>query len=265
LGKSSDKAAAWATSGKTYTVEIDAGAFSDTLTTKVLANSNAKTSFSFTVNADVAGPTIKSGLPTSPSSPTEKKVFITFNEVIQNNGNLNAVAIKNWDFLGTNAAPALLMSGTKQNGQRQTVTLTFDTAVQAGSGSISLWRYTDTSDDAVSVTTSSVAFAGSNVIFKPSTTIADATSYYIKAPAATIANAEKKATTMAAELNTKGTVLFTGPVTANYSYTEVWGPSGIYDVEFYGYYIASTSVDDHGGLRMHKCKRSYSRHHPVHE
>jgi hypothetical protein len=144
---------------------------------------------------------------------------------------LNAVAIKNWDFLGADTAPSLLMSGTTQNGQRQTVTLTFDTAVQAGSGSISLWRYTDTSDNSASVTTSSLAFAGSNVIFKPSTTIADATSYYIKAAAGAITNAEKAATTLAAELNTKGTVLFTGPMSANYSYTEVWGPSGIYDVE----------------------------------
>ena len=158
------------------------------------------------------------------------KVFVTFNEVIKNNGNLNTVAIKNWDFLGASTAPSLLMSGTKQNGQRQTVTLTFDTAVQAGSGSISMFKYTDTSDNSASVTTSSVAFAGSNVIFKPSTTIADSTSYYVKSAAGAITNAEST-TTMAAELNTKGTVLFTGPMTANYSYTEVWGPSGIYDVE----------------------------------
>jgi hypothetical protein len=127
LGKSSSVAAAWATSGKTYTVEIDAGAFTDSGTTKVLANSLAKTSYTFTVNADVTGPTVKSGTPTSPSSSTEQKVFVTFNEVIQNNA--AAVSIKNWDFLGTNAAPSLLMSGTKQNGQRQTVTLTFDSAV----------------------------------------------------------------------------------------------------------------------------------------
>merc|ERR1719158_1908409 len=209
LGKSSSKAAAWATSGKTYAVEIDAGAFSDTPTTKVLAKGNAQTSFSFTVDADVAGPTVKSATPTSPSSPQEDKVFVTFNEVIQN-GESNKVAIKNWDFLGANTAPSLLMSGTKQNGQRQTVTLTFDTAVQAGTGMISMFKYTDTSDSTASVTTSSVAFAGSNVIFKPSTTIADSTSYYVKAAAGAIVNAEKAATTMADELNTKGTVLFTG-------------------------------------------------------
>jgi hypothetical protein len=94
-----------------------------------------------------------------------------------------------------------------------------------------MFKYTDTSDSATSVTTSSVAFAGANVIFKPSTTIADSTSYYVKAAVGAITNAEKAASTMANELNTKGTVLFTGPMTANYSYTEVWGPSGIYDVE----------------------------------
>ena len=36
--------------------------------------------------------------------------------------------------------------------------------------------------------------------------MADATSYYIKAAAGAITNAEKAATTLAAELNTKGTV-----------------------------------------------------------
>merc|ERR1719160_1014659 len=124
----------------------------------------------FTVDADVAGPIISSGTPTTDSAsslPTEKSVFITFNEVIQNNGNLNKAAIKNWDFMGTNAVPGLISDGTVQNGQRQTITLKFDTAVQAGTGSLYTYKFSNSGPESVAITGTSVAFAGANVIFKP--------------------------------------------------------------------------------------------------
>ena len=52
-----NQAAAWATAGRTYTVTLPDGSFSDTKTTGVNMNALDKFSWTFGVSADVAGPT----------------------------------------------------------------------------------------------------------------------------------------------------------------------------------------------------------------
>jgi hypothetical protein len=231
LGKSSNKAASWATAGKTYSIEIEQGAFSDSLTTGALENVADEFSFTFTADADATGPTVKNGSPAKDFigiSPAQSSVFLEFNEGVQ--ANRNDFDIKSWEFTGT-AAPVLMSEGAIQNGQRQTITLTFDTAVQASTGSIEV-RDVDTNSllgDALTMVSSAVVFAGSNVIFRPSTHMTDDGSYYVKTTHAEgIRNTASPTSSMTAPLNTKNVITFEGPMTVNF--TDYPGLSGGYDV-----------------------------------
>jgi hypothetical protein len=160
----------------TYTVEIEAGAFSDSLTTGTLENTVDAASFSFSVHADETGPTVQpSGSPTKDFvgiSPASSNVVLAVNEVVQ--ARANDFSIRAWDYVGA-AAPDFIGSGEVANGQRQTIVLSFDAVVQSGSDNFEV-RTTDTDallGSAVKVDSSSVMFAGSKVIFQPSTIMAD--------------------------------------------------------------------------------------------
>ena len=92
-------AAAWATAGRNYVVEIEEGAFSDAATTgSALANPMDAASFMFSIYADAVGPIISSGVPArgaSSVSPTLDRVFLTFNEDVQPGD--NQISIRCWD------------------------------------------------------------------------------------------------------------------------------------------------------------------------
>lgn len=178
--------AAWATSYATFTVEIEPGAFTDELTTGSDFNSVDNTTFTFRAATDNEGPKIASGSPPMGAAGLEinmNKVFLTFNEVVEKGSDGDGLAIKSWNYFG-NAVPQKLQHLRKvSNNARQIITLTFDTAIQAGAGA---FRILTTSDDSAlgsSVASSDSLYAGSNVIIKPTVGLAAGTSYYVRSTA----------------------------------------------------------------------------------
>jgi methionine-rich copper-binding protein CopC len=228
-GKTSGKATPWATPGVAYTVEVESGAFSDAVTTgEVQANPSESFSFVFGIYAGAAAPSVAGGVPSKDSTGValdSSKVHLSFNSNIVG-GNQN-VAIKSWEH--SSGAPVLTSNGDYPNGQRQTIVLTFDKVVQAGSGSLQLWDQKTTSQfgDGVAVANSEVVFAGSHVIFQLTTVLADSSTYYVKSTTGeSIKNQD--ATAMSVPLDTIGKATYSGPMTVNF--TQNAGMVGGYDV-----------------------------------
>jgi hypothetical protein len=211
LGKTTSVATAWVTAGKTYTLEIPAGAFTDSLTTGVNRNLMAAYTKQIHVSADASGPSI---VPTSTitygpgvtgtamtSTATVSKdattVMLAFNENVQAGPTTggNSFAIKYHPYsvvqpvlnqyqMDSTAAGATTNDNafptTYQNNVKQAISLIFDAKVQAGSGGVTVWK-DDTTDATLgsAVTSASSAFVGNKMIFRPSADMTDSANYYV--------------------------------------------------------------------------------------
>jgi hypothetical protein len=123
------------------------------------------------------------------------------------------MAIKSFDYSAR--APAFLppTAGTVKNDKYAAVALSFDQKVQAGSGSLELWKVAATDAKAgASVSVADAVFAGSKVLFTASVDLTNSNSYYIVSSAAGALKGAGGAN-MAAAINTK--------VTASASFVDV--------------------------------------------
>jgi len=199
IGKTTNTATAWVTAGKTYTLEVPAGAFSDSLTTGVNSNPMAMYTTKIYVDADTVGPvaaptssiTYGAGAQggtlmtaTAMVNSGATAVQLAFNENIQagpTSGG-NSFAIKSFPYsvvlpnLNTNDHT---FPSTVSNNVHQTITLSFDAKVQAGSGTVSVLKTTDAAIRGTAVKALSRTYVGHKMIFKATTALKATDSYYV--------------------------------------------------------------------------------------
>jgi hypothetical protein len=214
MGKTSvaNQAKTWATAGRTYTVTLPDGSFSDSITTGVNMNGLDSFTWTFAVNGDVVGPTLASvelqapfvdgasvALASGTLGTSHSSMFLTFNENIQSGD--NSMGIKSFDY-GALVPTFSATGGTIINDKYALATLSFDQKVQAGSGTVGIYKASGDAVLGTAVAVASAEYGGSKVFFQASTSLVVASSYYIKGSAA---GAIKGAggTSMGAAINTK--------------------------------------------------------------
>jgi hypothetical protein len=139
----------WSTAGRTYTVNLPVGSFSDSITTGVNKNDIDSFSYTFAVLSDVAGPTLSSVELQAPKvtgatlalaggvmGTPHSAMYLTFNENVALGE--NTMAIKKFDYSAM--APVFSPSGATINDKTATVVLSFDQKVQTGTGTVALYN-----------------------------------------------------------------------------------------------------------------------------
>merc|ERR1719265_2458383 len=208
LASDATKAAPWSLPGAAYSITMEAGSFTDYAVKESMYPPSKTPSwqpplfnpiidhsvFAFSVNADNVAPTLNtyspspSGFAATTNANRPNTLFLTFNENIQSGG---SAYVTKATYIGTKA-PSFIGQGyisqaaaIPARSASTAVALSFDAPVQAHTGNLELYFYNGHTATSPSRAASDAlsTFVGNKVIFKPASSLASSTSYYVRTAA----------------------------------------------------------------------------------
>eukprot|EP00443_Scrippsiella_acuminata_P000649 CAMPEP_0115351410 /NCGR_PEP_ID=MMETSP0270-20121206/96980_1 /TAXON_ID=71861 /ORGANISM="Scrippsiella trochoidea, Strain CCMP3099" /LENGTH=999 /DNA_ID=CAMNT_0002773559 /DNA_START=461 /DNA_END=3457 /DNA_ORIENTATION=+ len=180
----------WAVAGRHYEVGVEAGAFTDAITTgEALTNSMQAAAFFLTVMDDEDGPVLLSSSLQNGTiiTPPMTSVLLTFSETVQAGD--GSLAITSWAESAESPRLNLPSGVTTISSTGSVVVLTFDAAVQAGEGSFGLYSTVDATEPVAEIPVSDVSFVGNNIMFSLggilAELVADQPKYFVRSSSKT--------------------------------------------------------------------------------